>query len=81
MEEPAYIKWNESNAYDEQGRKLTPAIEVVERLMNIPGIRDGKSYAGTVYKKKNGQYWKVVIPEWYDRNNDGIIDDQDKALR
>lgn len=74
-------QWNESNAYDEQGRKLTPVIGAGGTPDGTYLGYDGKSYAGTVYKKKrNGAVLEGGDTEWYDRNNDGIIDDQDKVI-
>jgi TonB-linked SusC/RagA family outer membrane protein len=73
-------QWNESNAYDANGVKLTPTI-------GADGIPDGtytingKPYNGEVHNKyRNGFKLQGGDTEWFDANNDGVIDENDKII-
>ena len=74
-------QWNESNAYDEKGVKLTPVLGTDNKP--IPGSYtvDGKPYSGVVYSKsRNGIKLEGGDTEWLDRDNNGIIDENDKEI-
>jgi TonB-dependent starch-binding outer membrane protein SusC len=73
-------QWNESNAYDANGIKLTPSIGS-NGLPTGTYTLNGEKYSGTVYNKyRNGFKLQGGDTEWYDANNDGVIDDQDKVI-
>lgn len=74
-------QWNESNAYNEKGERLN----VVLGSNGLPNgsytDATGKTYTGQIYSKsRNGSKLLGGDTEWYDVNNDGIIDDYDKVI-
>lgn len=74
-------QWNESNAYDQQGNKLTPVLDGDGKPNGSYTDGTGKNYAGTVYQKsRNGIILEGGDTEWLDLNNDGLIDDVDKVI-
>jgi len=78
-------QYDVSNAYDAQGRKLTPegiTINTEKNTSTAAGYSlNGQPYTGTVYqKKRNGVVLQGGDTEWLDVNNDGIIDDSDIVI-
>ncbi|WP_207535302.1 SusC/RagA family TonB-linked outer membrane protein [Desertivirga arenae] len=79
-------QYDVSNAYSADGSRLTPVNVVVSPDgMSVTGFDgytlNGQPYNGTVFqKKRNGVVLQGGDTEWYDANNDGIIDDNDKVI-
>ncbi len=74
-------QWNESNAYDQNGAKLTPVLGPDGKPNGQYTDGGGKDYTGTVYSKyRNGVKLEGGDTEWFDVNNDGVIDDLDKMI-
>ena len=73
-------QWNESNAYDANGARLTVVLDQNGKP-NGSYTLDGKPYTGTInYKSRNGFKLQGGDTEWYDANNDGVIDEKDKVI-
>jgi TonB-dependent starch-binding outer membrane protein SusC len=86
-------QYDVSNAYTQDGRRLTPVGVVVKKFVGSnPSPRkdtvtfsgytlDGKPYLDSVYSKyTNGLKLLGGDTEWEDLNNDGIIDDLDRKI-
>jgi TonB-dependent starch-binding outer membrane protein SusC len=73
-------QWDESNAYDANGSKLSPDLDATGKPTGTYTL-DGKPYTGTINRKsRNGFVLQGGDTEWQDVNNDGIIDEQDKVI-
>ncbi|WP_246269455.1 SusC/RagA family TonB-linked outer membrane protein [Pedobacter panaciterrae] len=79
-------QYDVSNAYTPEGKRLTPINVVVSEdgstVTSFGGYTlDGQPYTGTV---KSKYYNNVKLQggdtEWFDANNDGNIDDNDKII-
>ncbi|MFD2162338.1 SusC/RagA family TonB-linked outer membrane protein [Paradesertivirga mongoliensis] len=78
-------QYDVSNAYDAQGRRLTPEGITVDEATNTSTATgysiDGQPYSGTIYKKsRNGIVLQGGDTEWLDTNNDHVIDDNDLVI-
>lgn len=75
-------QWDESNAYDANGTQLIPDIDpATSKPSGTYTTQEGKPYAGTIYQKsRNGFVLQGGDVQWFDKNNDGIIDEQDKVI-
>lgn len=73
-------QWDESNAYDQNGVKLTPVIGDNGKPNGTYVDAGGKAYTGTVYSKSRNGKLKGGDTEWRDVNNDNVIDDRDKVI-
>lgn len=78
-------QYDVSNAYDANGKKLTPegiTVNTANNTSTATGYSlNGQPYTGTVYqKKRNGIILQGGDTEWEDVNNDGIIDDSDIVI-
>jgi len=73
-------QYNASNAYAADGTQLTP-VNVSADGKTADYLLNGQSYDGTIYRKsRNGVVLEGGDTEWFDVNNDNVIDDQDKVL-
>lgn len=78
-------QYDVSNAYDAQGNKLTPEGITVNEATNTSTAAgyslNGQTYSGTVYQKtRNGIVLQGGDTEWFDSNNDNVIDDNDLII-
>jgi len=73
-------QWDESNAYDVNGSKLTVVLGEDGTPTGAYTL-GGKEYTGAIYKKsRNGAILQGGDTEWFDRDNNGVIDDEDKVV-
>lgn len=77
-------QWNESNAYDENWKKLTVVLENGQpKIENGKAVytSDGQLYTGNVLSKSapDGKL-KGGDAEWEEVKPDGVIDDQDRQI-
>ncbi|WP_407430630.1 SusC/RagA family TonB-linked outer membrane protein [Arcticibacter sp.] len=79
-------QYDVSNAYTPSGERLTPVNVQVSAdgssVVDFDGYTlNGQPYTGDVRKKmRNGIVLEGGDTEWYDLNNDGLIDDNDKVI-
>jgi TonB-dependent starch-binding outer membrane protein SusC len=79
-------QYDVSNAYTQDGRRLTPVNVVISAdrrtVVSFDGYTlNGKPYTDSVYKKMAlGAILKGGDTEWVDLNNDGVIDDADRMI-
>lgn len=77
-------QWNESNAYDENWKKLTVVLENgAPKIENGKPVytKDGQLYTGNVQSKRapDGKL-KGGDAEWEEVKEDGVIDDEDRQI-
>ena len=73
-------QYDASNAYTPEGIKLE-ARNVSADGKTADYYLDGKAYSGTINRlTRNGIVLQGGDTEWFDKNNDGIIDEADKVI-
>jgi TonB-dependent starch-binding outer membrane protein SusC len=74
------FQYDASNAYTPEGIKLE-ARNVSADGKTADYFLDGKAYSGQIKQlTRNGIVLQGGDTEWFDRNNDGIIDEEDKMI-